>query len=99
MHLGSRMFLMSKLRLDFILPLPDAAELDFPLFLRSVACLGPASPVPDLVGSESSISLRQSCHLGLTSSALGLTCLDLVSSSSVIDWTILGFISLLQQLA
>ena len=98
-HLGSRMFLMGKCCPELILSLLDVAEFDPSLSLRSVLRLDSLLFASDFVGMESLIFLQQSCHSDLISSALGLTCLGFVSSSSVIDWTIPGLMSLLREFA
>lgn len=90
------MLLMSKCRSESLPLVLDVTEIDSSLPLRSLSHLDLCLSAPDLVELGPAPLTRDSCHLGLMSLASGLTCLDFVSTPSVIDETISGFVSFLK---
>ena len=58
--------------------------------LRSMACLEPAAPVPDLLRPELLLSVRSFTCFGLAVPAIGLSCVGPISSLPVADNCLMG---------
>jgi hypothetical protein len=81
-HLDFLVFIFSSTRLRPSLAVPDPLELEATLSMRSFACFGSTTSIPNYVHTASTMFLRGFSRLVSALSIFGMTCLDLSVSPS-----------------